>query len=397
MTRRSLLDESQLLAADHVLLHAENATVTLAGPDQRARDYTDLMSAYGAVNFGHCNPRIDAAAGMGADIAACFYPPEADAFADWVCDQLQLPGYEVLFQVGGSFAVSTGLALAERARRGRVLAIEGAFHGLGQDTLAVTAIQHELALQAGRGVAGLGRSVDFLQPGADPPDWRHYSCLLFEPVQGANGYVPLDRDWIRTLAADAQAGGCIVIADEIQSGYYRHGEFSLSRAWGLRPDVLLFSKSMTNGAYPLAAVVFRSGIATKEHHSVRLAHTFQTGVLGYRAAMAVAHYLDGSPVASLVADVERQLCRASQVLAGVDGLREIHVIGPSLSFEVPMGLGRTIIRRCFGDGVIAFVGGANAQRIRVAPPLTIPASQLVVALETLIGATAATARRAKVR
>lgn len=395
MSRRSMLDESRVLSAGHMLVRAENATITLADPHGGIRDYTDLMSAYGAVNFGHCNPGINPGAGMGADIAACFYPPEAEAIAEWLCKRLRLPGHDVLFQIGGSFGVSGGLALAERARSGRVLAIEGAFHGLGQDTLAVTGIQHELALQAGSGVACLARSVDFLKPGADSPDWRRYSCLIFEPVQGANGYVPLDQDWIRALACDAQAAGVIVIADEVQSGYYRHGELSVSRAWRMEPDVLVFSKSMTNGLYPLSAVVFRAAIAAPDHRGVRLAHTFQTGVLGYRAAMAVARYLDRAPVATLAIDVERELRNAAQILSGQDSLRKIHVTGPTLSFGIPAGLGRAIVRRCFSDGVIAFVGGPNAERIRVAPPLTIPTDQLAAALDKLIGAVAATMHRGK--
>lgn len=390
MSRRSLLDESRLLSAKCTLLSAENATLTLVGPDGRAGDYTDLMSAYGAVNFGHCNPAIGPAGhragGPAADIAACFYPPEADQFADWLCRRLDLPDHEVLFQVGGSFAVSTGLALAGRSRPGRVLAVEGAFHGLGQDALAVTGIQRNLALQAGPGLWDLAENVDFLTYGGHPPDWGRYSCLIFEPVQGANGYVPLDSEWIRSLAEAAQAAGTLVIADEVQSGFYRHGELSLTRAWGVRPDVLLFSKSMTNGLYPLSAVVFRSNIAAAHQGRSRLAHTFQTGVLGYQAAMRVARYLDTAPVAAHVAAVTAQLRDTADALARLPGPREIHVTGPALSFELPGRGAREVVRRCFAQGVIAFVGGADARRVRVAPPLTIPSGQLAAALATLVAA-----------
>jgi 4-aminobutyrate aminotransferase-like enzyme len=382
MPRRSLLDESQVISYRHVLLGARNATLTLAAPGEPPRDYTDLMSAYGAVNFGHRNPDIDPATGMTADIAGCFYPPEADLVADWLCERLGLPGHRVLFQVGGSFAVSTALALAARARPGRILAMEGAFHGLGQDTLAVTGIQHDIALQAGPGVTRLGEYVDFLAPGAPAPDWGRYSCLLFEPVQGANGYVPLPREWLRGLAARARSAGVVVIADEVQSGYYRHGALSVARSWDLTPDILLFSKSMTNGGYPLSSVVYDSGLSRDMPDPVRLAHTFQTGVLGYRAAAAVARYLDAAPVADLAAAVERRLSAAADTIAGL-GAGRVHVSGPTLSFELPQGLSRDVVRRCFLDGVIPFVGGHRAERIRVAPPVTIPAAQLAGALDAL--------------
>ncbi|WP_460060574.1 aminotransferase class III-fold pyridoxal phosphate-dependent enzyme [Streptomyces sp. YKOK-I1] len=389
MPRRSLLDESQVISDEHVLLGARNATLTLAAPGEAPHDYTDLMSAYGAVNFGHRNPDIDPAAGMTADLSGCFYPPEADTVADWLCERLGLPDHRVLFQIGGSFAVSTSLALAARARPGRILAMQGAFHGLGQDTLAATGIQHDIALQAGPGVTQLGQNVDFLAPGAPVPDWEPYSCLLFEPVQGANGYVPLPREWLRGLAGQARAAGVVVIADEVQSGYYRHGELSVARSWGLTPDILLFSKSMTNGAYPLSAVVFDSGLGHGAPDPIRLAHTFQTGVLGYRAAAAVTRYLDAAPVADLVAGVERRLRASADTLEALGGVRRVHVTGPTLSFEVPGGLGREVVGRCFLDGVIAFVGGHRGERIRIAPPVTIPPDQLADALNTLTEAVSA--------
>ncbi|QNP68325.1 aminotransferase class III-fold pyridoxal phosphate-dependent enzyme [Streptomyces roseirectus] len=389
MPRRSLLDESQVISRDHVLLGARNATLTLAAPGEAPHDYTDLMSAYGAVNFGHRNPDIDPAAGMTADISGCFYPPEADTVADWLCERLGLPDHRVLFQIGGSFAVSTALALAARARPGRILAMEGAFHGLGQDTLAVTGIQHDIALQAGPGVTALARHVDFLAPGAPAPDWGPYSCLLFEPVQGANGYVPLPQEWLRGLAEQARTAGVVVIADEVQSGYYRHGELSVARSWGLTPDILLFSKSMTNGVYPLSAVVFDSGLGHGAPDPVRLAHTFQTGVLGHRAAASVTRYLDATPVADLAAGAERLLRATAGTLADLDGVRRVHVTGPTLSFELPRGLSRAVVRRCFLGGVIAFVGGHGGERIRVAPPVTTPPGQLADALDTLTEAVSA--------
>ncbi|WP_424217325.1 aminotransferase class III-fold pyridoxal phosphate-dependent enzyme (plasmid) [Streptomyces sp. BI20] len=390
-SRRSLLDESHVLSSRHRLVSARNEVLVLSTPDGPERAYTDLMSAYGAVNFGHANPDITASADEPADLAGCFYPPEADEVADWLCARLNLPRHRVLFQVGGSFAVSTALALARRARAGRILAMEGSFHGLGQDTLAVTGIQHALALQAGPGVTRLGEDVDFLKPGSPPPDWSLYSCLLFEPVQGANGYVPLERAWLADLAAGAREAGVIVVADEVQSGFHRHGPLSVARAWGLTPDVLLFGKSLTNGLYPLSAVVHDEALeGPHTDPGVRLAHTFQTGVPGYRAAAAVTRWLDSTPVADLAAGVHRALRDAADRLSPLPEVRGVHLTGPTLSFEVLGGRGPRAVRRAFEDGVVAFVGGPASERVRVAPPLTIPPARLEAALAVLVAAVKAT-------
>ena len=381
--RLSDLDESRAFEENWTCSRALNASLTLSHDDGTTEDFIDLCSSYGVVNFGHCNEDIRLPAHPGADLVAGIYPPEAEKFARWLTNALDVSDFKVLFQVGGSFAVSTALSLALRNRPGKILAIEGGFHGLGLDALSATTSQRSMALYETPIRQSLASFVKVLKPGEVDIDWSAISCLIFEPIQGARGYVPLDAGWLRELCAEAKAAGVIVIADEIQCGFYRFGDFSVARGMGLNPDVLLFSKSMTNGLFPFSAVVYRQTLEAAIGDGVVLAHTFQTSAIGCYAACAVADYIDTHDVEADCLRVAGPLADAANRITENNWALDIHQIGPSLSFRPLMNAG-DLVKECFSDRVLILGGGMEGERIRIAPPLTIASDDLRDALKVML-------------
>ena len=381
--RLSDLDESRALGEHWTCSRASNASLTLSRADGTTEEFTDLCSSYGAVNFGHCNEDIRLPAQPGSDLVAGIYPPEAERFARWLTKALDVNDFKVLFQVGGSFAVSTALSLALRNRPGKILAIEGGFHGLGLDALSATTAQRSMALQETPVRQSLASFVNVLTPSERDIDWSAISCLIFEPIQGARGYVPLDADWLHELCAQAKAAEVTVIADEIQCGFYRFGDFSVARNMGLNPDVLLFSKSMTNGLYPFSAVVYRQTLEVAIGEGVVLAHTFQTSAMGCYAACAVADYIESHDVEADCRRVGEPLADAGARIAENNWAQDIYRIGPSLSFRPVMNAG-DLVKECFADRVLILGGGMEGERIRIAPPLTIGTEDLRGALEVML-------------
>ena len=377
------LDESRALEEHWTCSRASNASLTLSRSDGTTEEFTDLCSSYGAVNFGHCNEDIRLPAKPGSDLVAGIYPPEAERFSRWLTNALDVKDFKVLFQVGGSFAVSTALSLALRNRPGKILAIEGGFHGLGLDALSATTTQRSMALQETPIRQSLASFVDVLTPGKTDIDWSGISCLIFEPIQGARGYVPLDANWLHELCAQAGAARVTVIADEVQCGFFRFGDFSVARNMGLSPDILLFSKSMTNGLYPLSAVVYRETLEAAIGDGVVLAHTFQTSAMGCYAACAVADYIDSRDVEADCRRVAEPLAAAAARMAENHWAQDIYQIGPSLSFRPVMNAG-DLVKECFADQVLILGGGMEGERIRIAPPLTIGTKDLQGALEVML-------------
>jgi 4-aminobutyrate aminotransferase-like enzyme len=371
----SELDEGGTFKERWTLVDADNATLRLRSREGRRHECIDLMAAYAAVNFGHGNRELHGAFDGARNLAGPFPGPEAEEVAWWLCAQLGDPARRrVLYQVGGSFAVATAVALARRARPGRVAVIEGSFHGLGVDTGAFSTVQRGFSLQDSGFAELLADHVVRLAHGENPQSWEGISCLLYEPVQGANGFVPLEPGWLRNLTSSAAGAGVVTIADEIQCGYFRHGTFSLATSLGLDPDIAVYSKSMTNGVYPLSAVVYKESLG--RHNGVFLAHTFQTSALGTATAHDVARYIDSRDVAALARQVEDGLSGLAGDLAGEGHAKDVYLTGPTLSFE-PISMSSTeLAQAAFERGVLVFRGGASGGRIRIAPPLTIPADQL---------------------
>ena len=140
---------------------------------------------------------------------------------------------------------------------------------------------------------------------------------------------------------------------------------------------------MTNGLYPFSAVVYRQTLEEGIGEGVVLAHTFQTSALGCYAACAVADYIDSHDVKADCRRVAAPLAEAAARLAETGRAREIHQIGPSLSFR-PVSDAGELVKACFADRVMILGGGIDGERIRIAPPLTIDTEDLRRALEIVL-------------
>jgi acetylornithine/succinyldiaminopimelate/putrescine aminotransferase len=382
MENLSSLNESNVFGYEMIVTEAKNASVHLKNSNGEIHSYLDFMSAYGSVNFGHCNDLIQPFYNYSSDIVACFYPHEAKKFSHWLCNRLNLPTHKVLFQVGGSFAVSAALSIAQRIRAGKVIAINGSFHGLGLDSLSITTAQKEMSLHKSSHQGVLENNVIFINQGDIPKQWDNISCIIYEPIQGANGYVPLDTEWLNELNKTAKKHGVITIADEIQCGYFRHGSLSPARSMGLEPEILLYSKSMTNGLYPMSAVVYPKEFEEKINMPIALAHTFQSSALGCFAAYQTAVYIDNNPVETQIIKLEKYFATASEKLLN-SGVQDLHLTGPSISFALYEDKAKKLVKQCFEEKLMVFTGGVSGQRVRIAPPITIQEEDLVTGLNLI--------------
>jgi acetylornithine/succinyldiaminopimelate/putrescine aminotransferase len=345
------------------ILAAKNATLRLRAPTGHVFSFTDLTSAHGAVNFGHLNPAIDPFGSLTSDVAASFYPPSAASYRQWLRSKLELDAHAVLYKVGADAALGAAIGQARRARAGKVLMIEGS--------------RHSGLIHAGES----SRRAIRIAPGGEFNAWHDVSCLIYEPIQGASGYVPLPLPWLRALSQSAQDAGVTVIADETQCGFFRFGRLSLAASEYLRPDVYLFGNSMTNGIYPLFAIVcpesLQSEIPVEEEG---WDHVFHTAAVGFEAATMVGSYIDSTDIEGLVAQIHAALGQAGEKLAANPQLSSFHLAGPTLSLEVRNEGAAKLVNACEERGVLVSMSG---RRVRVAPPLTIALDQLTTALKAL--------------
>jgi acetylornithine/succinyldiaminopimelate/putrescine aminotransferase len=366
-------EEGLQAGTSYVVLAAKNATLRLRGPSGHVYSFTDLTSGQGAVNFGHLNPGIDPFEGLSSDLVSTIFPPAAGAYSEWLLKKLAVDEKTVLYRVGAPAGVGHAIHLARRRRPGKVVLIDGSCH-------------EQEAIFGRDWTAGLGEAVVRIAAGEEFSDWDQVSCLLYEPVQSTCGSVPISLPWIRGLSRAAQAAGVTVIADETQCGFYRFGRLSLAASEYLYPDIFLFGNSMTNGIYPLFAVVCPEALAgAVTPIDGGWQPTFETSALGLRAAECVAQYIDSTDMERLVLPILHQLSKASEKLAANPNLTTFHLAGPTLSLGVRDGRAAELVRACEERGVL-MSAGAGGSRVRIAPPLTIDALQLQVALKVVVQA-----------
>jgi acetylornithine/succinyldiaminopimelate/putrescine aminotransferase len=223
--------------------------------------------------------------------------------------------------------------------------------------------------------------VQRIGAGADFQAWDEISCLLYEPIPASAGFVPLPLPWLRALSQSARSAGVVVIANEIQTGFYRFGKLSLAVDEYLRPDFYLFGNSMTNGVYPLFAMVYSEAVEPiRAPGETTWKPTFQTASIGFQAAEAVARYIDSNSIENQVAEVNFHLSRAGERLASNSRLTAFHLAGPTLSLEVRDGRAERLLHTCEKRGILI---GAIGRRVVIAPPITIPPDHLTHALKVV--------------
>ncbi len=261
----------------------------------------------------------------------------------------RLPGDldHVFFCESGSVAVEVAMKMAiqaalNRGERGRtkIVAFRGGYHG---DTLATMAV-----CDPDEGMHAHFDGVLTRQIIADLPrdavaratfealmarEGRTIAAILVEPlVQGAGGMVLHDAATLAHLRAMATRHGCLLIFDEIFTGFGRTGAMFACEAAGVVPDIVTLSKALTGGTMALAATV-----ATRRVHEAFLdedpAHalmhgpTFMANPLACAAANASLDLFDTQPRLAQAAAIEVRLRDGLAPLAGRPGIRDVRVKG----------------------------------------------------------------------
>lgn len=398
-------------AADRVAVSASGSHVRFADGRERLCGTSGLWNA----NLGHGHPRVaDAIAGAARDLGALplfRYGHESAEDASRALLAFAGPGFErVAWTTSGGSANEAAVKLSRQAHalRGEpgrriVVAFRGGYHGL---TFGSAAHTGEDVLQRLYGIDQ--REVRFVDP-ADPAPLQRLlrthgdrvACVIAEPVLGS-GTVPLSDDVVAALAGVAAAGAHLV-ADEVATGFGRLGVDLGHRAWPVRPDLLLLSKGLTNGAVPGAAVLaaprivgaFRDGDAVLMHAETGAGHPLATAATG----AVLATFADDGVVARAARAGDRLgrlLDDAVDALPGATG----HVgRGLFRSLELADDAGRpvappvvaAIVQEGLDRGAVLHPAPHGVQLV---PPLTIADDDLDALVEIAVDAARAAAPRA---
>jgi ornithine--oxo-acid transaminase len=322
---------------DQIYTRAEGAYLY----DADGHDYLDMLAGFGVFALGRHHPEVRQAvhdavdAGL-ADLTQFDAPPLAGSLAARLL--AHAPHLDrVYFGNSGTEAVEAALKFARYAtRRPRIVYCANAFHGLTAGSLSVNGAK---AFRKGFGPLLPDTAVAFGDLDALERELRRgdVAALLVEPIQG-KGVAVAPAGFLASAAELLHQCGALLIADEVQTGIGRTGDFFAYEHDGVRPDLVAVAKALSGGYIPVGATLASDEIFTRVYSSMDrvLVHdsTFGSNAQAMAAGLATLHVLERDEIvdrARVVGDQLRE--RLADLVARYDLLGEVRGRGLMIGIE----------------------------------------------------------------
>ena len=361
------------------------------------KKYFDFLSAYSAVNQGHCHPKIinalmDQASKLTLTSRA-FYNDVLGEYEKFVTDFF---GYDRLLPMNtGVEGGETAIKLARKwaylnkgvpKNKAKIIFVEGNFWGR---TLAAISSSNDPLSTKDFGPFMPGyeiipyNDIDALKIALNDP---HVAAFMVEPIQGEAGVVVPDENYLIDAFNLCKKSNVLFIADEVQTGIARTGKLLCCDHHGFKPDILILGKALSGGVFPVSAVLSSDEIMLTikpgEHGS-----TFGGNPLGCKVA-----------IAALKVVKDEDLCQNAELM-GIHFRKKINdYIKNSNAIKLIRGKGLlnaivindseesdtawNICLKLKDNGLLAKPTHGNI--IRFAPPLTIVKSEMNQAINIII-------------
>jgi ornithine--oxo-acid transaminase len=359
--------------------------------DSEGNRYLDCLSAYSAVNQGHCHPTILAAmveqAGRLTLTSRAFHNDQLAAFYQEIAE---LTGsHKVLPMNSGAEAVESAIKSVRKwgyevkgvpDGQAEIIVCSDNFHGR---TLGIVGFstdpasrQHFGPFAPGFKIIPFGDAAALEQ--AITPDTV---AFLVEPIQGEAGVIIPPPGYFAKVRELCTANDVMLILDEIQTGLGRTGKLLAEQHEGIEADVTLLGKALSGGFYPVSAVLSNNAVLGTlkpgQHGS-----TFGGNPLACAVARAALRVLVEERM------IENAALQGARFLDGLKGIRsntirEVRGRGLMLAVELhpEAGGARRYCEALQGRGILA--KDTHRHTIRIAPPLVITSDQVDWALERI--------------
>ncbi|TXC76908.1 ornithine--oxo-acid transaminase [Luteibaculum oceani] len=375
--------------------------------DVEGKKYYDFLSAYSAVNQGHCHPRIiDALTEQAKTLTLTSRAFYNDVLGQFEEKASKLFGFDkVLAMNSGAEAVETAIKLTRKwayekkgldKNHAKIIVCGDNFHGR---TTTIVSFSTDPVAQTNFGPFTPGfelipyNDIPALEKALEDPN---VAGFLVEPIQGEAGVMVPAEDYLEKAHALCKAKNVLLIADEVQTGIARTGKLlatcgncSCDKSCGkqpqVKPDVLVLGKAISGGAYPVSAVLANNEIMEVikpgEHGS-----TFGGNPLGMKVAMAALDVIQDEALAENAAELgelfrakmNEYIAKSKAVnLVRGKGLLNAIVINDSEDSSTAWD----ICLKLRDNGLLAKPTHGNI--IRFAPPLVMNKEQLLDCVEII--------------
>lgn len=365
--------------------------------DIKEKRYFDYLSAYSAVNQGHCHPRI-----IGALIeqsqkltltSRAFHSSNLGKYEEFIC---QYFGYDKVLPMNtGVEAVESAMKLCRKwayqvkgiaENQATILFAGGNFHGR---TLSVVSASTDPSSRNGFGPFMGGLDIvaynDIIALEQKLQENPNIAGFIVEPIQGEAGVVVPDDNYLPQVQALCKKYKVLFIADEIQTGIARTGELLACNHSGVRPDILILGKALAGGVLPVSAVLaddeIMMTIKPGEHGS-----TYGGNPLACAVAMEALNVVKDENLAANAQYLGNIFRQEMQKLVDENGIITL-VRGKGLLNAIVIDtnehsdLAWNVCLKLRDNGLLAKPTHGN--KIRLAPPLVMTETQLWESIEII--------------
>ena len=357
--------------------------------DRDGKSFIDLIAGISVCNIGHRHPAVTAAIKNQVDqylhllVYGEFVETPQVAYAHYLTQHLPGSLNSVYFTNSGAEATEGAMKLAKRCtNRTQIIAFNQSYHGSTQGALSI--IGDEYWRNAYRpllpGILHLNyNSFD---------DLAHITaetaCVIAETIQGERGVIAPSKAWMQALRKKCTETGCLLVLDEIQTGFGRTGSIWGFEQFGIIPDIILLGKAL-GGGMPLGAFVADKKIMWTLTNNPVLGHitTFGGHPVSCAAGLAAMKVLQEENIAggakakealflSLLKHPQIKAVRSAGLLIAVE----------FESFEK----NKAIIDLCIASGVLTDWFLFAPECMRIAPPLNISDEEISKACGIIVDA-----------
>jgi ornithine--oxo-acid transaminase len=365
--------------------------------DVDGKKYYDFLSAYSAVNQGHCHPKIVKAMVDQAQkltlTSRAFYNDKLGSYEEFVTKYF---GFDKVLPMNtGAEAVETALKVCRKwayevkgipENQAQVIVCENNFHG--RTTTIISFSNDETARKNfGPFTDGFIKieydNLEALEKALDSS--KNIAGFLVEPIQGEAGvYVP-SGGYLAKAKALCEKHNVLFIADEVQTGIARTGKLLAVHHENVQPDILILGKAISGGVYPVSAVLCNDEIM----------NVIKPGQHGST--------FGGNPVAAAVAIAALEVIKDENLAENAErlgiilrkGLNEIAERNNLITLVRGKGLLNAIVINCGEDSDLAWeiclkfrdngllAKPTHGNKIRLAPPLVMTEAQIGECLEII--------------
>ncbi|MBS1652398.1 MAG: aspartate aminotransferase family protein [Bacteroidetes bacterium] len=355
--------------------------------DVSGKKYFDLISGISVSSIGHCHKKVVEAVDaqskkfMHLMVYGEFNQAPQVNYALELTEKLTKNLNSVYYTTGGSEGIELAMKLSKRATgRSEIIGFKNSYHGSTQGALSL--MGNEMFKQAYRPLLPNISHLTFNSISDLNNITSATAAVFIELIQGEAGVIAADKEFVALLRNKCDETGCLLIVDEIQTGFARTGSLFAFEQYNISPDVLIIAKGM-GGGLPIGAVIASKKLMGCFTENPILGHinTFGGNAVCVEAARATLKVIIDENLTEKAKQIE-VLIKKTLRHRIIKSLRVYGAIG-AIDFESEE-LNFKIISECIKNEIITDWFLFCSTAMRIAPPLTSNLTELEVQLKKIL-------------